>query len=430
MRYFAKPISLSVLFALAFAFFACSDDNGTFVPADEATVLSSSSSVEKTETSKISSSSEKSSSSVNQAKSSSSVNQVKLSSSSVVKTIASSSSDNEISETQSLTEKLGVCEDMGQSITREVRGIDGKNYTCYRGIWYEGILEVEGSGWGLPESSSSSESISSSSSVTISSSSTQTIPAETYDCTKYSCVTTEYLNQTLLADEKYGEVLDARDGQVYKTIQIGDQVWMAQNLNLRYTQSTSALDSSSFCYNETLDYCNKFGRLYIWSAAMDSAGVYSSATKGCGYEAFCNKDEKVRGICPEGFHLPNKAEWLTLFENVGGQKDLELKKPAALRSLSMWLEYYESIGYGYTPKIDERDNYGFSALPSGKANSSGVYKDVGELTYFWSSTDRDNPEDGSWEAYAVGMYFYSTDFTTSLSGNGKYGRRSIRCLKD
>ena len=91
MRYFAKPISLSVLFALAFAFSACSDDNGTFVPVDEAAVSSSSSSEEKTETSKISSSSEKSSSSVNQAKSSSSVNQVKLSSSSVVKTVASSS---------------------------------------------------------------------------------------------------------------------------------------------------------------------------------------------------------------------------------------------------------------------------------------------------------------------------------------------------
>ena len=74
-------------------------------------------------------------------------------------------------------------------------------------------------------------------------------PSGTYDCSKYSCITTKYLNQEFLKSGKYGEILDERDNQVYKTIQIKDQVWLAQNLNLRYTQATAELDSSSFCYD-------------------------------------------------------------------------------------------------------------------------------------------------------------------------------------
>ena len=54
------------------------------------------------------------------------------------------------------------------------------------------------------------------------------MPSGTYDCTKYKCVTTEYLNQEFLETGKYGEILDERDGQVYKTAQIGEQIWMAQ----------------------------------------------------------------------------------------------------------------------------------------------------------------------------------------------------------
>lgn len=257
-------------------------------------------------------------------------------------------------------------------------------------------------------------------------------PSGTYDCSKYSCITTKYLNQEFLDSGKYGEILDERDNQVYKTIQIKDQVWLAQNLNLRYTQATAELDSSSFCYDNSPENCKEYGRLYLWSATMDSAGVYSQKTVGCGYQVYCNSDEKVRGICPDGFHVPNRNEWATLFENTGGLKDkgygeFEMVKSTALNNDSVWAGYYRSIGYGYTPRKDE---YGFAALPAGKATSSGVFKDIGELTYIWSSTDLNDPEDGSWHAYAVGMYFYETNFINSFTGNGKYGRRSVRCIKD
>ncbi len=108
----------------------------------------------------------------------------------------------------------------------------------------------------------------------------------------------------------YGELTDARDGQVYRTVEIGDQIWMAENLNYAYMP-----DTLSFCYNDSAEYCEKYGRLYTWSAAMDSAAIFSEDGKGCSVEQSgspsCGKFP-VRGICPEGWHFPSNNEWKTL----------------------------------------------------------------------------------------------------------------------
>ncbi|MDD7297792.1 FISUMP domain-containing protein, partial [Fibrobacter intestinalis] len=111
--------------------------------------------------------------------------------------------------------------------------------------------------------SSSSSAIVSSSSEAVSSSSPQVKPNWTY------------LNPAV----SYGELTDARDGQVYKTVQIGEQIWMAENLNYAYNKGTA----QSYCYNNSADSCAKYGRLYLWSAAMDSAAVFG----GCGYGSTC-----------------------------------------------------------------------------------------------------------------------------------------------
>ncbi len=130
----------------------------------------------------------------------------------------------------------------------------------------------------------------------------ETIPSKDYDCSKYKCVITDYLNPDL----EYGEFLDKRDNQVYRTTQIGDQVWFAQNLNFE--------TDSSFCKNNELDSCAKYGRLYTWNAAV------SKSMEECPYDSACyltdsaKNEAPVRGACPEGWHVP-------AFEEVYALKD-------------------------------------------------------------------------------------------------------------
>ena len=114
-----------------------------------------------------------------------------------------------------------------------------------------------------------------------------------------------------------GTMTDSRDGQTYKTVTIGSQTWMAENLNYE--------TSNSYCYNDSASYCIKYGRFYIWEAATTA--------------------------CPEGWHLPTKAEFKTLFTAVGG----ELIAGQKLKSTSGWNDYRGESGNG-------TDAFAFSAL--------------------------------------------------------------------
>ena len=137
----------------------------------------------------------------------------------------------------------------------------------------------------------------------------------------------------------YGEMTDERDGQVYKTVYVEsiDRTWMIQNLNYAYLQPTAELDSSSWCQNDDPENCEKDGRLYIWSAAMDSAALFSEDGKDCGFGVRCDYPEPdtanffwywvVRGVCPAGWHLPNSDEWSEfVFAALGGFRSSALAK--------------------------------------------------------------------------------------------------------
>ena len=143
----------------------------------------------------------------------------------------------------------------------------------------------------------------------------------------------------------YGEMTDERDGQVYKTVYVEsiDRTWMIQNLNYAYLQLTAELDSSSWCQNDDPENCEKDGRLYIWSAAMDSAALFSEDGKDCGYGVRCDYPEPdtanffwywvVRGVCPEGWHLPNDDEWSDFVSAaLGGYRSALLKSNTLLSS--------------------------------------------------------------------------------------------------
>ena len=212
-----------------------------------------------------------------------------------------------------------------------------------------------------------------------------------------------------------GTMTDSRDGQTYKTVTIGTQTWMAENLNYAYTgvpykgyYYTS--DSTSWCYKDDANNCSKYGRLYTWAAAMDSVGTWSTNGKGCGYNKTCSPTYPVRGVCPEGWHLPTEAEFKTLFTAVGGQSFAGQK----LKSATGWAAY---------SRITNEDAFAFSALPAGYRDDNGDYNDEGYNAYIWSST-----EDYSIYAYRMDLYCSSDD--AYLFSHNKYNGFSVRCLKD
>ena len=119
---------------------------------------------------------------------------------------------------------------------------------------------------------------------------------------------------------EYGTLTDKRDGQTYKTVQIGEQVWMAENLNYDYQTELT----HSMCHENKQENCDAYGRLYTFAAAVDSAGLFGDGGLGCGATGWeenpaGNLKESSRGVCPEGWHLPSKGEWEQLFAVVGGE---------------------------------------------------------------------------------------------------------------
>ena len=208
---------------------------------------------------------------------------------------------------------------------------------------------------------------------------------------------------------------DERDGQTYRTVKIGTQTWMAENLNYAYigvpfNYDGYTSDSTSWCYGDSLANCTKYGRLYTWAAAMDSAGIIpGNSANGCGYGKYCNLGEgKVRGVCPEGWRLPDTTEWSALFNAVGRKATAGLM----LKSTEGW--NYNGNG---------SDSYFFSALPAGDRNGNGDFDFEGYYANFWSST-----ESNSDYAYDMNLNYYDVD--ASLYDVSKYLGFSVRCLMD
>ena len=207
-----------------------------------------------------------------------------------------------------------------------------------------------------------------------------------------------------------GSFVDNRDGHVYKTIVIGTQTWMAENLN--YSVNPGKRSWCGGGKSKTEGDCSVYGRLYTWAAAMDSVAAFGNDGKGCGYNVECETSGTMRGICPEGWHLPDTTEWETLFATVGG-KNVAGKM---LKSASGWSDYNGSKGNGL-------DTYGFSAIPAGFRGDEGKFFDTDDYASFWSAT-----EDNSYYAYYMNLGFDSE--SANLYNSNKSSSSSVRCLRD
>jgi len=187
-------------------------------------------------------------------------------------------------------------------------------------------------------------------------------------------------------------------GQTYKTVQIGSQVWMAENLN--YAGSDGSV---GVCYNGQASNCNTYGRLYTWSEVM-------------GFGSNCNispcasqVQAKHQGICPVGWHVPSNAEWTTLTNFVGSNAGTKLK------SQTGW-----NTGSGY---ISGTDEFGFSALPGGYRGTDGRFGDVGGWGGWWSAT-----ESAAGGARRRDMNWVNDNVDESWGS--KSNGNSVRCLRD
>ena len=187
-----------------------------------------------------------------------------------------------------------------------------------------------------------------------------------------------------------GTMTDSRDGTTYKTIGIGTQTWMAENLNYEYKVAGSTY--GNWCYNNSADSCAKYGRLYSWAAAMDSVAT------GCGYEECEVPYDAARGVCPQGWRLPAHTDWWTLLNNVGGGE--------YLKSTSGWPKDTSNQSQQVA------DAWGFSVYPSGCKNANG--DSYGAC--LWVST----LGCARFDAYGSGS------ISPVMNGDGC----SIRCLKD
>jgi len=174
--------------------------------------------------------------------------------------------------------------------------------------------------------------------------------------------------------EVYASFTDSRDGKTYKSVVIGTQTWMAENLNYDA--------SGSKCYNNDPAYCETYGRLYDW--------------------------ETAKNVCPSGWHLPSKDEYETQERAVGGEETAGKK----LKAKSGWNE----PGNG-------TDNYGFSALPGGYGFSNGSSRLAGDVGYWWTST-----EYNSEYVYHRGMGYKMENIYWYY--NGKPFLHSVRCVQD
>ena len=192
-----------------------------------------------------------------------------------------------------------------------------------------------------------------------------------------------------------GVVYDAQ-GNEYKTVKIGNQLWMAENLNLK--------TPGSWCYRNKQSNCKNYGRLYTWKAAMEN--------------------------CPDGWHLPSDDEWGELKNFVDAHNGDE-GVGTSLKSTNGW-KNERTIPVG-------TDRFGFSGKPSGFKTRAPIYPDddpefldIGGYTVFWSSTTK-KYNDGSIGFLVWQLNGSNESFSRSIMGaDEEYPvsiAYSVRCVK-
>ena len=185
---------------------------------------------------------------------------------------------------------------------------------------------------------------------------------------------------------------------------IGEQVWMAENLNCYV--------AGSKCYNNDSANCATYGRLYDWATAMGIDEKYNR-------ELWNGSDAKHQGICPSGWHIPSNEDWnilITTAINATGGSSFTIG--TKLKAENGW-NLHDDIPFG-------TDDFGFSALPGGDGGPDGKFANVGVAGSWWSTIEYDSNLAYFWNL----IYFRESGSLGYYDGYGKRRLLSVRCLKD
>jgi uncharacterized protein (TIGR02145 family) len=224
--------------------------------------------------------------------------------------------------------------------------------------------------------------------------------------TLHTCGATNVHNANL----SYGTMTD-QQGNVYKTIVIGSQEWMAENLNTSIYRNGDAIATDltniewqntinthlgAWAYhNDDASYACPYGKLYNWYACADP-----------------------RQLCPTGWHVPTDTEWNDLINYLGGNEiaGFEMKTKGSVESRTgLWYSGYQNAS----------NNSGFSGTPGDARYPNGVYSSIGYTGYWWSSSEN------SFNTNVASMSFLSYSLNDALRNDyDKQAGFSVRCLRD
>lgn len=198
----------------------------------------------------------------------------------------------------------------------------------------------------------------------------------------------ETISVEIYSHGQTGTVTDI-DGNVYKTIVIGKQVWMAENLRVTHNPNGDAI--TSYIYNNVQSHVDIYGRHYTWNSVMNGA-----------------TSEKAQGIAPDGWHIPSDTEWQELFDFLGGIS------VAGGKMKSTGTDYWDA------PNSNATNSSGFSSLPAGGGYPLN-FEGMGMGTHYWSSTSHGSTAMAPTVHSGKDVLVPKVPKTMSLS---------VRCIKD
>jgi len=216
-------------------------------------------------------------------------------------------------------------------------------------------------------------------------------------------------------------------GAYYNTIQIGNQCWLKENLNIgvMIDSSLRATDNydingdqiiEKYCQGNDIDTCKKYGGLYQWNEAV----LYDTITPG------------TKGICPIGWHIPTLAEYETLKSTVIATEPYSDGR--ALKAIGVGLDNPTNVPPQYGSGTNTS---GFSLLLGGTRHFNGYFNsfntaDSSDYAYYWSSTLSDSPDhvNGLLRPYQMSLSTMSNHITYPFGVFMRFSGFSVRCIKD